>query len=499
MVALGLTAACDRTSAQVLTRRPVPPPPPVDAVSPVLWVALEDQLGRSGPLVLSAAEGPVTLTDAEGQRWSAPSVRLSWRAVPLDEPLTVRRAVLGPYPSFESAEQVARRWRELSVDAEVAHPSDWEVWAPADSPAPAGLTPSLHGSVITSRLQPVLEGMNAADGGEVLPTGPLRIEAPGGLRWDGGVFRGPFRLQPDAHGTWTLVEQVPLERYLLGVVPHEIGASAPAASQSAQAILARTWALSNSHRFHLDGYHLCSDTQCQVYEDPRQASPRVTRAVQATAGQVLTWRGTPIHAVYHASNGGVRAGYDEAWSGQAPPYLQPAADGDASFRERVRLPLSSEDEVRSVLEQPAGIHGQRHPRFRWTRSLQADAVGSALAAAGRPVGRPERIQVVERGPSGRATALVIDGSDGRTQLRLDAIRRTLRSLPSTLFVVDRVGDGRWQLSGGGFGHGVGLSQAGAMDLARRGWTPEAILMHYYPGTQLRSLAQMEAPEPVQGP
>ena len=64
--------------------------------------------------------------------------------------------------------------------------------------------------------------------------------------------------------------------------------------------------------------------------------------------------------------------------------------------------------------------------------------------------------------------------------RLDAIRRNLNVLPSTLFVVQKVEEGVWEFSGGGFGHGVGLSQAGAIDLAFRGWTTEQILRHYYP-------------------
>ena len=137
--------------------------------------------------------------------------------------------------------------------------------------------------------------------------GPLRIEAPGGLRWRGGVFQGPFRLQRDAYESWTLVEQVPVERYLAGVVPHEIGAGSPVAALQAQTVLARTWALANSHRFRIDGYHLCSDTQCQVYGDPRQAGWAVRQAIAATSGQLLSWDRLPISAVYHASNGGVMA------------------------------------------------------------------------------------------------------------------------------------------------------------------------------------------------
>ena len=118
-----------------------------------------------------------------------------------------------------------------------------------------------------------------------------------------------------------MIEEVPLERYLLGVVPYEIGSGAPKAALAAQAVLARTWALANSHRFSIDGYHLCSDTQCQVYKDPRRASERVRNAISNTSGKYLTWKKKPIHAVYHASNGGVMASGNEAWAMTPLPYL----------------------------------------------------------------------------------------------------------------------------------------------------------------------------------
>ncbi len=96
------------------------------------------------------------------------------------------------------------------------------------------------------------------------------------------------------------------------------------------------------------------------------------------------------------------------------------------------------------------------------------------------------MKVLERGASGRALALEIVGKQ-TVVLRRDAIRRTLRTLPSTLFTLSSSQPGVWLVRGGGFGHGVGLSQAGAIDLARRGWSTETILKHYYPGVDLKPL------------
>ena len=107
----------------------------------------------------------------------------------------------------------------------------------------------------------------------------------------------------------------------------------------------------------------------------------------------------------------------------------------------------------------------------------------------------------KRGASGRVLALDIEmAAEGQAvMLRLDGIRRTLRRLPSTLFVIETLGPDRWRFNGGGFGHGVGLSQAGAIDLAARGWSFERILSHYYPGTALTTVQPSSSSEPGQAP
>ena len=466
-----------------LTHRAVPAPPPVRGRGAVLWVSLTAHLGSradAGPIRLRAAAGALTVRDGSGRSWTGPSFDVTWRSVPLQEPLSLARRVAGPFASFESAERVANRWRGLGVPAEVAHPKDWEVWAPADATAPPDLPVRNWSTRLTHSVEPVLQ----IPAGGVTLQGPVELEAPAGLRWGKGVFQGPFRLQRDAYGSWTLVEQVPVERYLEGVVPHEIGAGSPAAALQAQTVLARTWALANSHRFRIDGYHLCSDTQCQVYSDPRQAGGAVRQAISATAGRLLSWKGQPISAVYHASNGGVMAAGPEAWAMDPQPYLRAEPDGDPAFVARQALPLSTRAAVAGLLADRQGVHGSGHPRFRWTRTLTGHGIRQALGSAGAALQGPLQLNVLERGSSGRVLALQIAPSGGGTPvvLRLDRIRGTLRTLPSTLFVLEPQGNERWLVRGGGFGHGVGLSQAGAIDLAWRGWSTARILDHYYPGT-----------------
>ena len=124
--------------------------------------------------------------------------------------------------------------------------------------------------------------------------------------------------------------------------------------------------------------------------------------------------------------------------------------------------------MKSFLFSKSEAFGSDHPLFRWERTLDASQISKQLNQA-KKVGSsfdPNKIEVVSRGSSGRVTSLKIDGKTGsEIFLKLDDIRRVLRELPSTLFVVKEIKKGKWLFSGGGFGHGAGMSQSGAIDLS----------------------------------
>ena len=249
--------------------------------------------------------------------------------------------------------------------------------------------------------------------------------------------------------------------------------------------------MANRGRFAVDGYHLCSDTQCQVYSDPSAAGGAVRQALASTAGQVLTWDGKALHGVYSASNGGVSSGLEEVWQASAQPYLKPAVDGPAPLPQQFPLPIQGDASVRSVLRN-RNFHGAEHPRFRWPRRYSATRLEQLAAAAGSPIGGAEAVTVGGRGPSGRVLELTVVGTGGSWVLQRDQIRRQLRALPSTLFVVEQESPDVWLFDGGGFGHGAGLSQAGAIDLAGRGWSSERILRHYFPGAELQPVKNLSS-------
>ncbi len=462
-------------------------PPPNAIKTRTLWVALEHYLGQkkvSGvlpePLRLEAAGTPLALEDATGFIHKAKDINLLWKNFPLGKTLHFERQISGPFASFESAERVALLLRESGVGAFVARPKDWEVWFRKDVNPPSGVRSILSKEIFTEVTLPVLVSPSI----DRPLIGPLIIRASEGMKWNGGIYKGPFRIQRDAYGTWTLIEQVNMDNYLAGVVPHEIGSRAPSAALAAQSVLARTWALANSHRFVVDGFHLCSSTQCQVYKDPSQADSVVKQAIAKTSGKVLSWQGKPINAFYHATNGGVMASAQEAWAMEPLPYFRSRLDGPDFWAKSFSLPFREKGSLKRFLEKSDFAFGNSHKRFRWSRTLTYEDLYQALILDFPDIGKPISLKVLERGNSGRVTAMQIGfgGNHGPIVLTLDKIRRYLPQLPSTLFVLERLRPGRWLFTGGGFGHGVGLSQAGAIDLARRSWSTEEILDHYYPGT-----------------
>ena len=460
-----------------------------DSKKDVLLVGIEPYLGReiienknSPSLNLISNGRNLIMRDADGVVRKAREINIGWRAKYLSEPKVYVRQTIGPLASFESAESLASVLKNKGIDSTIAHPLDWEVWVSEDVQIPQSINSTYQKIQISRSVVPFIEGTN----GKISLKGPIFLQAPDGLRWNDGIYSGPFSIQSDAYGSWTLVEHVPIETYLKGVIPHEIGSNSPGAALAAQAVLARTWAMANTHRFKVDGYNLCSDTQCQVYKDPSKANQKIKQAIKSTAGKILTWDKQPINAVYHATNGGVMASVDEAWSTDKVPYLQTRLDGPKHWSREVNLPLSNEKYLQSFLFSKSEAHGSDHPLFRWNRTLDASQIAQQLSKTGKVSKSfyPEKIKVISRGTSGRVTSLEIQGnSDSQILLKLDDIRRVFRQLPSTLFVVKEIKEGKWLFSGGGFGHGAGMSQSGAIDLAENGWTTKQILAHYYPKTK----------------
>ena len=300
------------------------------------------------------------------------------------------------------------------------------------------------------------------------------------LTVDGRSYRGLVDVYPvPGHGL-VVVNQLDLEAYLRGVVPLEIGPRRPdeAAAVRAQAVAARTYAVANLGRRDSLGFDVFGGVLDQVYGGRGAERAPVTRAVEATEGEILVHRGRPIRAYYHSTGGGTTARVSDVWHLPDAPYLRRVSD---------RRP-------------DGGFYCEASPRFRWRERW----TGSELDAAARhgiaehfgvdsaEVGAVRGVEVLARTGGDRITALEVRTEGGRWILTKDDIRFTLRTpdgrgLRSTRFrVAEGPGDGGGlRLTGRGFGHGVGMCQWGAIGRARAGQGYREILTHYYPGTELR--------------
>ncbi len=252
---------------------------------------------------------------------------------------------------------------------------------------------------------------------------------------------------------------IPLEQYVTGVVMAEMPASFEIEALKAQAVCARSYALTRAYgaSSHPEGAHVCDDpSHCQGYVDPETVTNpwkvnRIKTAVAATRGQVLTCCGQLATTYFHSCCGGKTASAAEVW-GRKVPYLT------------------------GVICPCPEISPYQNQEYAFSVDQVLHRVGINFLLI------PRKIKIVEYASSGRVSKIGI-GSDVITGA---AFRRAL-NLPSTWFTLAQSGS-RVIIRCRGYGHGVGMCQYGANRLAQKGYSYRAILYHYFPGTELWSLA-----------
>ncbi|MDJ0591397.1 MAG: SpoIID/LytB domain-containing protein [Pleurocapsa sp. MO_226.B13] len=438
-------------------------------------------------------------------------------AVKLTQPKLSEKLILSDRATFETAENSANSWKKLGIEVEVAQPGRWQVWAKRDvygTPlvrrwllhslqANGYDRPYLDTEVLYHQPDIILE----IDGreynhDEVEITSSKNLvevnttDRPQAAR----IYGGSLRLQPNAHGEFSLVNHVPLETYLRGVVPYEIGPNAPFQAVAAQTIIARTYALRNLRRFEVDDYQLCATVHCQMYKGLNDTNPTSDRAIANTAGLVLTHENELIDALYSSTTGGVTAGFADTWDGAERPYLQPVIDAPRPIWDLVKYPLDNEPTFRRFIDLNKGFNEtERKGVFRWRKTRSIANLNQDLRKYLQKVHHPladfntiKSMRVHRRSRSGRILTLAIETDIGKLQLEKNEIRSALEPPRSTFFYLQPIHNENQKLSGyafvgGGFGHGVGLSQYGSYNLANLGWSAKEILAFYYPQTQIKPL------------
>ena len=327
-------------------------------------------------------------------------------------------------------------------------------------------------------------------------------------------YRGDIVLRQTTGKTGlTVVNEVPMEEYLYGILGKEISAGWPAEAAKAQAVAARSYALNlmlSGDRHRQDGYDLCATVHCQVYGGVDAEAPDMIQAVAATNGLAAYYNGQPIHAYFHASSGGHTEDSENVW-GNALPYLRGVSDVDAQA-----------------------------PGSAWEKRFNARALETLLTQKGKGVGVLKSLDLsplskpgADRTESGRVRQLQVAGD--KRSLSLSGVQmrsyldlpsalfdiRVVRALPSELDVSvetsygatvekkmpvslkEPAESGRWNdpasihriirpaddiviFSGHGRGHGVGMSQWGARLLAEKNkYDYKQILQYYYQGIMLK--------------
>ena len=325
-----------------------------------------------------------------------------------------------------------------------------------------------------------------------------------------------------------VINIIGIEEYLYGVLKKEISPQWPAEALKAQAIAARTYAISNMNKYIDKGYNICASTNSQEYGGINHEDPLTNKAVDETKGQIIIYKGNPINAVYHSDSGGYTEDSENVW-GSYLPYLRSVK---SDFEELVSPPYHT-----------------------WTYSISQEDLIEKLKKQGYEIDTIVTVKLIDVSKTGRINELIfVSKTNKSTQIKVNDLRRLLGTnfIRSTLFEIKTMGGelivkeekaeesteenkqlkesveeileqkedwtiqelielmkkrreesekGKEQMtvvksiktlnvpitfvfSGSGDGHGVGMSQWGAYGMALKGYNFQDILKYYYQGINI---------------
>jgi stage II sporulation protein D len=306
-------------------------------------------------------------------------------------------------------------------------------------------------------------------------------------------YRGEMELGID-NGIIEIINVLNVEEYLYGVVPAEMPSNWPLEALKTQAVSARSETMAKLGRHKSDGFDLCAEVHCQVYSGVEKETELGNMAVDSTRGIILEYNSKPVDAIYSSNCGGHTQ--DNIFGDkEAVAYFTGVEDMDE--KQKLVFPLSPFEMESWLKDPPSGIYCNvpeysKLSAFRWIRIYSPQQLRQMLDNFS-PVGEIKRVIVAKRNPSGHVDKLKIVGQDSSCVIEKEFnIRKVLGNLRSSMFKVEtRYGKDRlpkeFIFYGGGWGHGVGMCQAGACGMAKSGKSYQEILRHYFSRAQLKKI------------
>lgn len=370
-----------------------------------------------------------------------------------------------------------------------------------------------NGSIVIRDESGVLLSPDLGSMGCIMPAG---YNDNGILYLEQTAYRGGIMLLAKSDGTMTLINYLPMEHYLYGVLNSELSYTNPIEALKAQAVAARSFGEQNLGKHSADGFDLCTGTHCQVYKGVSGEYPSTVQAIDETEGEMIYSNGSPVTAFYFKNSGGYTQNAEDVWA-------------------------NSQSYLKSIKDEYC-------PSYPWNVILTFDVIQSRLETAGYSPGTIRSVSVTSRTVNGSVYELLIEGSKSTVRLQKEKIRNVLGStvIKSNRF---HLGDssaaansGTWTISNGitksnaesdvyvingsgtlqkldttaayacngissvafgrtdavetvmsgtvvfngfGYGHGVGMPQDSAVEMAKQGFTYDEILEYFYTGIEIK--------------
>lgn len=306
------------------------------------------------------------------------------------------------------------------------------------------------------------------------------------------MYKPSIFVVPNLENELSLVQATTMDEYLRSVVPSEIFSEAPLEALKAQAVIARTYAFQSKDSYSDKPFLTCASTECQAYlgEKMKNKGRNISRAVEQTRDIVIKEStGVFAETFYHGSSGGKTDAKQWLLGGAPKPYLV----GTNDLIENKNIDLKDNENVDQFLHSKPNTYcdNSRFSKGNWSYHFDQKEIDAILAKA-HLQGPLKSIEVMQRGFSGRAIVLKLKTATQNKLIHGELqIRSLFNGLPSSLAVFQPQMSGAnikaITVLGRGSGHGVGLSQMGAIGRAVEGQDYREILQAYYPGTVLTSI------------